>query len=339
MALLLAAASTTVITAASVSLLMAIPAAALAETAGESNAAGRARVWLAALCVPPLLGVLVTGWALGLYAQGPGASPHLGGFRPHLCLVPLVTAPGGAVAVQAFAWLSLLLTVAAVARMLGTTFSAHLLRRMMLASGVALDGDGQTPLLVEIGRPVCFTAGLLRPVTVLSTSLRARLSCRELRAVLAHERAHLRRRDNLARLLADAATTLLVIMPTVWYYRRRLRSALEEAADDAAVAMGTQPEELAGALAAMEAAADRGPRQPSLAELLIPEPALPAARRRRLEAIEEQPLSPAGRRGRTAMLLAAVVGVAVVAVLLIVARRPLEDGLYCAVEQIVVAVT
>lgn len=338
MALLLTAASIMVATAASVSLLMALPAAALAETAGESNAAGRARVWLAALCVPPLLGMLVAGWALALYAQGPGASPHLGGFRPHLCFVPLIEAPGGPVAVQAFAWLSLLLVAAAAARMLGTALSAHLLRRMMLASGAPLDGGEQPPLLVELGRPVSFTAGLLCPVTVLSTSLRARLSAEELEAVLAHERAHLRRRDNLARLAADASATLLVIMPTVWYYRRRLRSALEEAADDAAVAMGVQPEDLAGALSAMEAAAERGPREPSLAELLIPEPALPAARRARLEAMEAGAFSAVGRRGRVAMLLAALAGVAVVAILLVVARRPVEDGLYCAAEQIIAAV-
>ena len=76
---LLAAASILVAMAGAVSLLLALPAAAVAETAGEADAASRARTWLAVLILPPLAGVLAAVWALSLHAQGLVASPHLGG--------------------------------------------------------------------------------------------------------------------------------------------------------------------------------------------------------------------------------------------------------------------
>ena len=53
---LLAGAGILVATAGAVSLLLLLPAMALAETAGERNAAGRAGIWLAALLLPPAAG-------------------------------------------------------------------------------------------------------------------------------------------------------------------------------------------------------------------------------------------------------------------------------------------
>jgi len=338
MALLLAGAGMLVATAAAVSLLMALPAAALAEAAGESNAAGRARVWLAALLVPPLAGLAAAIRALLLYAQGLGATPHLGGLRPHLCLLPMVNAPAGAFALRALAWLSLLLIAAAVLRVAAGAISGHLLRRMMIDSGAPLDpADAQGPpvLAVELRRPVSFTAGLLRPVIVISTALSGRLAPEELRAIIGHERAHARRRDNLLALLADGCATLLLLVPTAWYARRRLRAAIEQAADDEAVVRGVAPEALVGALRAVESAANGVPRAPTLAALLIPEPAEPAQRRARLQG--EAPARSAAD-GRAHALVATAVGVVLIAVLLLAARQPIEDSLFCAAEQLIAAV-
>lgn len=333
MALLLAGAAMMVATAAAVSLLMALPAVALAETAGNVNAAGRARAWLAALIVPPLCGIAAATWGIALHAQGIGASPHIGGLRPHLCLVPLRVAPSGQFTLRLLAWLALLLMVAAAVRVVAAAAKSHLLRRMVVASGGPLGGRADE-LLVELGRQASFTAGLLRPVVVVATSLAAALDEEALEAILAHERAHARRRDNVRWLIAEGCATLLAPMPTAWYFRARLREAMEEAADDAALEAGVSPDDLCAALQVAGRAADRRPHAPTMASLLIPGPALPEQRATRLRALDPERVRSARGRGRWHAWTAAAVGLLVVAALLLAARQTVEDSLYCAAEQL-----
>ncbi len=333
MTLLLAGAAVMLATAAAVSLLMAMPAAALAETAGKSNAAGRARVWLAALLVPPLTGVAAASWGLALHAQGIGASPHIGGLRPHLCMVPVRSAPSGIFTLRLLAWLALLLIVVALVRVFGSAIRSHVLRRMMVTSGGRL-GERPDELLVELGRPVSFTAGLLRPVVVVATSLADALDDNALQAIVAHERSHARRRDNLQWLAAEGCATLLAPMPTAWYFRAKLREAMEEAADDAALEAGVAPEDLSAALTVAARAADSGPRAPTLASLLIPHPAQPQQRAARLRTIDPGRIPEARRKGRRQAWIAAGLGALLVAVLLLAARQAVEDSLYCAAEQL-----
>lgn len=331
----LAGAAIFVATAVATSLLMALPATALAETAGEFDAAGRARAWLAALILPPLVGLAAALYALWLHAEGPVASPHIGGLRPHLCLIPVLQAPAGAFVLRAFAWLSLLLVCAGGLRLIASTISSHLLRRMMVTSGAPLDEAPGNALLVNLTRPVSFTAGLLRPVIVISESLRRTLDPVQLRAIVTHETAHARRRDNLRWLLAEVCATLQALTPTAWYYRHRLREALEAAADDAALVAGVPVEALQSALAVASEASGARPMSPSLAALLIPLPALMDRRRERLERLDPESLTAARRPWRG--LIAAAVGIALIALLLIVARRAVDDTLYCAFEQLVAA--
>lgn len=332
-----AAAGILVGAAAAVSLLMLLPAVAVAETAGEFNAAGRARIWLAALLLPPMVGLAAAIAALALRAQGIAASPHLGGARPHLCLLPAYNAPAGPFTMRALTWFALLLVVAALVRVVAGAAGSHLLRRLMVESGAPLDtGDGPRALAVELGRPVSFTAGLLRPTVVVAEGLRARLRADELAAIIAHERAHARRLDNLLGLLADAAAMLLVFVPSAWYFRRRLRAAREEAADDAALAAGNPATALVGALQAVERANHGAPRAPSLAALLVPEPALPAERRARLARLSAD-LDGQVRSGRTRALLAAGIMLVLLALLVLAARQPVEDSLFCWAEQLIAA--
>jgi Zn-dependent protease with chaperone function len=330
---LLAGAAIVVATAAAVSLLMALPAAALAETAGNLNAAGRTRVWLAALVLPALAGLGAAAWGLLLHGRSMAASPHLGGLRPHLCLVPLREAPSGTFTLRILAWLALLLVIAALIRLLAAATTSHLLRRMMLASGAPLR-ENAAELVVDLPRPVSFTAGILRPVVVVANSLVERLESDALTAITAHERGHARRRDNLLWLLAEGCVVLLAPMPTAWYYRANLRRAMEEAADDAALEAGVEPEALQKALEVAGRAAGQRPRAPSLATLLIPAPALPEQRAARLATIDPEAIPDAQRSGRTHAWLAAGIGLLIVGILVLAGRGAVEDSLYCAAEQL-----
>lgn len=332
MALLLAGAAIFVAAAIATSLLMVIPATALAETSGEFDAAGRARAWLAALVLPPAIGIIATIYAFQLYAEGTAASPHIAGLRPHLCLLPLVNAPAGAFALRLAAWLSLLLVAAAALRLLASATTSHLLRRMTVATGAPLEGASGNTLLADLDRPVSFTAGLLRPVTVVSTSLQGALAPAQLEAIVAHERAHARRLDNVRWLLAEVCATMLAPVPTAWYYRRRLREALEAAADDAAVASGVSPDALASALEVAGRVARARPTSPSLMALLTPMPALIDQRSDRLDEASAELIAGGGRPWRGA--LAAAAGVALVALLLLAARGTVADTLYCIIAEL-----
>ena len=91
------------------------------------------------------------------------------------------------------------------------------------------------------------------------------LSDAEIRSVLAHELAHVRRRDHLVRWLELAACTVFWWNPAAWWASRRLRSA-EEACCDAlvTVAAGSNPKSYASALLRVADAASESPLLPAL---------------------------------------------------------------------------
>ncbi|HKS24736.1 MAG TPA: M56 family metallopeptidase [Thermoanaerobaculia bacterium] len=76
--------------------------------------------------------------------------------------------------------------------------------------------------------------GILRPRIVIPAALD--LGRDELEAILAHERAHIARRDNLLALLDAALGAALWFHPLVWIARRILARAREEACDEIVVA-------------------------------------------------------------------------------------------------------
>jgi beta-lactamase regulating signal transducer with metallopeptidase domain len=78
--------------------------------------------------------------------------------------------------------------------------------------------------------------GWLRPVVLLPASTLAGLSMEQLELILAHELAHIRRRDYLVNLLQTAAETLLFYHPAVWWVSHRMRVEREHCCDDLAVA-------------------------------------------------------------------------------------------------------
>ena len=102
--------------------------------------------------------------------------------------------------------------------------------------------------LVEVPTVV----GWLRPVILLPASALAGLSMEQLELILAHELAHIRRRDYLVNLVQTAAETLLFYHPAVWWVSHRMRVEREHCCDDLAVAACGNAVTYAHALAEME---------------------------------------------------------------------------------------
>jgi beta-lactamase regulating signal transducer with metallopeptidase domain len=82
--------------------------------------------------------------------------------------------------------------------------------------------------------------GWLFPVILLPVGLATGLSPSQIRAILIHELAHIRRYDYLVNLLASVVETLLFYHPAVWYVAARVRAERENCCDDMAVAMGAE---------------------------------------------------------------------------------------------------
>jgi beta-lactamase regulating signal transducer with metallopeptidase domain len=94
--------------------------------------------------------------------------------------------------------------------------------------------------------------GWLAPVILLPTSALCGLTPLQLRAILAHELAHVRRHDYFVNLLQTVVETLLFYHPAVWWISRRIRHEREICCDDMAVALCGDGLAYARALAALE---------------------------------------------------------------------------------------
>ncbi len=77
--------------------------------------------------------------------------------------------------------------------------------------------------------------GWLKPVVLLPAAALAGLSPDQLRAILAHELAHVRRHDYLVNLLQSMVETLLFYHPATWWVSAQIRAEREHCCDDVAV--------------------------------------------------------------------------------------------------------
>lgn len=113
---------------------------------------------------------------------------------------------------------------------------------------VALRAASQVPL--EIGIPALSSAsilepgvfGVFRPVLLLPDGIGDRLAPAELRAILAHELCHVRRRDNLATLMHMAVEAVFWFHPLVWWLGARLMDERDRACDEEVLRMGSEAE-------------------------------------------------------------------------------------------------
>lgn len=156
-----------------------------------------------------------------------------------------------------------------------------------------------------------FVHGIRHPRLLLDARLVQRLDHRELEAVLAHELAHIRRRDNLTALLVGIVRDVFFFVPGSGWACRRLHAERELAADQVACATTRRPGALASGL--LKVLDLQGSRLGAPVAALLPEmPESTLVGRIRL-LVHPQEISPVRRRGEavviaTATVLASIVG-------------------------------
>ncbi len=102
--------------------------------------------------------------------------------------------------------------------------------------------------------------GWIRPVILLPASALTGLSPDQLRVVLAHELAHVRRHDYVVNLLQAVIETILFYHPAVWWVSRRIREEREHCCDDLALSVCHDRRHYVSALLELETLCATTPR-------------------------------------------------------------------------------
>jgi len=123
----------------------------------------------------------------------------------HLCVIHQPAGAGSAVVWSALALLAIVV-LRAVVRAARALWSAHRAIEPLIARAET-DGEHRVGW-VRCGLPLALTVGLLRPRVLVSHALREQLPAPLLEAVIAHERAHERRRDVAKRAVASVLARL-----------------------------------------------------------------------------------------------------------------------------------
>jgi beta-lactamase regulating signal transducer with metallopeptidase domain len=114
------------------------------------------------------------------------------------------------------------------------------------ASGLRLRITPHIAWCARLAVPV--VVGVLRPVILLPTILATGLTSDQLRAVLLHELAHVRRYDLAVNVLQRLIEAFLFFHPAVWWISRRVSIERENACDDLVLALNYQRTQYAEAL-------------------------------------------------------------------------------------------
>lgn len=150
------------------------------------------------------------------------------------------------------------------ARLIGGWRVVTRLRRVAVASPPAewreaLDGlmarmkvSAPVRLLASSLAPAPMVLGWLRPVILAPVGMLTGLPAEQVRALLAHELAHILRRDYLVNILQSVAEAALFYHPAVWWISEQIRVEREACCDDLAVEATGDPVVYASALADLD---------------------------------------------------------------------------------------
>ncbi|HUA01234.1 MAG TPA: M56 family metallopeptidase [Candidatus Aquilonibacter sp.] len=176
----------------------------------------------------------------------------------------------------------------AVRLAMGTIRARRLIRQPSNGDGIRVSELCTAPV----------TVGFLQPVVVLPENWRE-WSEAQFAAIMAHEGAHVRRRDSLVRWIALLNRAVYWFHPAAWWLERTLSALAEEACDDAVLSRGHNPKEYAECLMDMARAVARSGLRVNAAGMGMPGELLP----RRIRKIMEVGQSPSVSRGRLACAL------------------------------------
>jgi len=155
--------------------------------------------------------------------------------------------------------------------LLGNIFSRRLVRGARpIAESEAIElltfsgWEGHSAVPVSLAESelisVPITLGVLRPIILLPVEWREWSSV-ALRAVLAHERSHVIRRDALTQRLSLLHRAIFWFSPLSWWLHGRLADVAEEASDEAALISGADRAQYAETLLSFFLALQRTPRR------------------------------------------------------------------------------
>jgi beta-lactamase regulating signal transducer with metallopeptidase domain len=219
-------------------LLIALGAWLLLRVMGRQNSGTRFAVWLVALA-----SVVALPFLSGLGSQAHSFSALIPHARPEIS-IPAFWA-------TAFFALWIVIAIAALARVAAGVWQVRQIRRSCTEVPAASLDPELHALLTETKRPVRLlmsenarvpaALGFRNPAIVLPAWALGELTAAELRPILIHELAHLRRRDDWTNLLQKTIRALLFFHPAVWWIDARLSLEREMACDDAVLAATGNP--------------------------------------------------------------------------------------------------
>jgi len=249
------------------STLFALAAGVLTFFLRKNSASVRHAVWLAAsvkFLIP--FSLLSAAGARLSWLAGPQVTPRLAsviGQIPHPLRIPVTpftvsssvaVAPVPANAIPIV--LAALWICGAAAVGLGRFSRLRQVRRFMKESVALCEGSeygllcralrargmSPLPLITSSASMEPGVCGIIRSVLVLPTDISTRLLDSELDAILAHELAHVRRRDNLTAAIHAIAETLFWFHPLVWWIGARMLRERERACDQETLSAGCDPQ-------------------------------------------------------------------------------------------------
>jgi beta-lactamase regulating signal transducer with metallopeptidase domain len=229
------------------STLFALACGLLALMLRRNRAATRYGLWLAASVKFLIPFSLLTALGADLFSpMAPALSvPVLAvmqpAAQPFSAGTPMLQASAGA----GHDWISLLLPALWA---LGSAAVLALWLARWLRLRAILRGAADMPLALPMpvkSSPALLEPGLVgvwRPVLVLPRDIESHLGAAEMRAVLAHEICHWRRRDNLTAAIHMLVEMLFWFHPLVWWLGARLVEEREKACDESVLEAGNDPQ-------------------------------------------------------------------------------------------------
>jgi beta-lactamase regulating signal transducer with metallopeptidase domain len=222
---------------------------------------------LAAAAAAPLLEIALPGWEIAVLSSDPevrASEPTLSSGSPTVTAsaaigtpaapsVTLATALMGVWGVGVVAVLAGLLT--GLARLVWVTRRCHPIRsgawRQQADALTSQCGLPRPVVILESrDRALLLTWGLFRPRIIVPAGARG-WAAERIQVVLAHELAHIQRRDWLLQIGAEAVRAVYWFNPLIWWTCRRLRDESEQACDDAVLRRGVDARAYASHLLAV----------------------------------------------------------------------------------------